>query len=78
MRPKKNASPIANAGVGGTPGRHLLVAEDEVINYLYLEAILTKKGYSVKHAKNWKEAVTLHRENPGIAMHIIKNLFTRS
>ena len=44
----------------------VLVAEDEITNYLYLEVLLTKSGIGVLHAKNGAEAVELCRQHPEI------------
>jgi PAS domain S-box-containing protein len=44
----------------------ILVAEDEEINYLYVEEELTGEGIQLILAKNGKEAVDMTRDNPGI------------
>lgn len=49
----------------------ILIAEDEEINFLYLEALLDKlEGYdfSIIHAKNGDEALNLCQNNPNINM----------
>jgi len=42
----------------------ILVAEDEEINYLFLEEVLNRTGSKVIWAKNGQEAVDLFNENP--------------
>lgn len=47
----------------------ILIAEDEEINYLFLETILQdilKIGCNLLHAKNGLEAIDLYKENPSI------------
>ena len=44
-------------------GKAILVAEDEEINYLFLEEVLNRTGASVVWAKNGKEAVELFKSN---------------
>lgn len=41
----------------------ILVAEDEEINYLFLEEVLNRTGASVVWAKNGQEAVDLFKSN---------------
>ena len=41
----------------------ILVAEDEEINYLFLEEVLNRTGASVLWAKNGQEAVDLFKSN---------------
>ena len=43
----------------------VIVAEDEEINYLYLEILLEGIGFNIRilHAKNGKEAVEMCKEN---------------
>lgn len=42
----------------------ILVAEDEEINYLFLEEVLNRTSAKVIWAKNGQEAVDLFKENP--------------
>lgn len=42
----------------------VLVAEDEEINFLYIEQVLSELDYKVIHAKNGKEAIEKTLENP--------------
>jgi CheY-like chemotaxis protein len=44
----------------------ILIAEDDLSNYLYLEVLLKKSGIEVLHAKNGSEAVVLCKQHPGI------------
>jgi PAS domain S-box-containing protein len=57
---------------GDTPSgkeqKQILVAEDEVANFLYLEMLLVKDGYRTLHATNGLEAVDMVSKNPDIAM----------
>ena len=46
----------------------ILVAEDEVANYLYLEMLLVKDGFKTIHATNGVDAIDLVNKNPDIAM----------
>ena len=41
----------------------ILVAEDEIINFLYLEALFERYPFKILHARNGKEAVTMIEEN---------------
>ena len=45
----------------------ILIAEDDEVNYYFLETILTKE-YNLIHAVNGQEAVKLFIENPGISL----------
>ncbi len=45
------------------PKTTILVAEDHVANFKYLEIILKEKNYNVIHAKNGQEAVKLVEED---------------
>ena len=49
----------------------ILVAEDEEVNYLYLEIVLNNNGYNVLHARNGQEAVNLCKEFPEISLALI-------
>jgi PAS domain S-box-containing protein len=43
-----------------------LIAEDSVLNYTFLEALLQKTNVKLLWAKNGREAVDMCRDNPGI------------
>jgi CheY-like chemotaxis protein len=45
----------------------VLVAEDDRINFLYLETVLKRAGCDYIHAINGNEAVELCRDNPDIS-----------
>lgn len=45
-------------------GKNVLVAEDDLTNYLYLEKLLLKSGANVIHAMNGEQAVSLASGNP--------------
>ena len=44
----------------------ILIAEDDISNYLYLDVLLKKTGMDVLHAKNGSEAVGLCKQHPEI------------
>ena len=46
----------------------ILVAEDEIINFLYLEALFERYPFKILHAKNGKEAVNMIEENKTISL----------
>lgn len=46
----------------------ILIAEDDDLNYLFLEAVLDSLGYNYIHAVNGKEAVDFCRQNPEISI----------
>ncbi|KAF0129025.1 MAG: PAS domain-containing protein [Bacteroidetes bacterium] len=44
----------------------ILIAEDEVLNVLYVKRILKNSGYNLLYAQNGEEAVQLVKDNPDI------------
>ena len=46
--------------------KKILVVEDEVMNYLFLEVLLKKTGATIFHAVTGKEAVDIAKSNPDI------------
>lgn len=46
----------------------ILIAEDDHLNYLFLETVLNSLGYNYIHAVNGKEAVDFCRQNPEISI----------
>lgn len=40
-----------------SPGRYVLIAEDEIINMLYLEQIFLESGYNISKASNGREVI---------------------
>lgn len=44
----------------------ILVAEDDLVNYQYIDLLLFDSNYNILHAKNGIEAVEMCRENPNI------------
>lgn len=44
-------------------GKVILVAEDEEINFLFLDEVLNRTGAKVLWAKNGKEAIEMYRNN---------------
>lgn len=49
----------------------ILIAEDEISNYLYFNEILKKKGFKTLHAFNGEEAVSMCRQFPEITLIIM-------
>ncbi len=47
-------------------GKTILIAEDEEINYLYLETLLQKTGAKILHTWNGEQTVQAVKENPNI------------
>jgi CheY-like chemotaxis protein len=47
-------------------GKTVLVAEDEDINFIYIDELLKKHGVNIIHARNGKEAVDLYVANKQI------------
>lgn len=45
-------------------GKKILIAEDEISNYLFLEAVLNKQGCHLVHALNGKEALEIYSQDP--------------
>lgn len=60
-----------NAKVPDLNGKTILIAEDDEVNYLFLEAVLSSKGCGLIHAKNGKEAVELFHSNTEIDLVIM-------
>jgi CheY-like chemotaxis protein len=53
----------------GTNGIRILVADDQRVNQLILEAFLRKEGHTVLVANNGAEAVEMHRtEHPDLVL----------
>jgi PAS domain S-box-containing protein len=46
----------------------ILIAEDEVFNYIYLEELLSTGYYKLIHAKDGREAVEIFKANPEISL----------
>ena len=46
----------------------ILIAEDEIINFLYLEALFESYPFKIIHAKNGKEAIQMLEENEAISL----------
>jgi signal transduction histidine kinase/CheY-like chemotaxis protein len=55
-KPKSNEKPL------------ILIAEDDDLNFLYLDTLLDSKGYNKIHAVNGAEAVDFCRQNPDISI----------
>jgi CheY-like chemotaxis protein len=46
----------------------ILVAEDEEINFLYIETLLMKTGANILHAWNGQQAVDMVKDNPQVSL----------
>ena len=46
----------------------ILIAEDEIINFLYLEALFESYPFKIIHSKNGKEAIQMLEENEAIRL----------
>jgi CheY-like chemotaxis protein len=47
----------------------MLIAEDDEVNYFYLNALLTHEtNQNILHAQNGKEAIELFKANPDIVL----------
>jgi PAS domain S-box-containing protein len=49
----------------------ILIAEDEELNYLFVEELLSGLNVTMIHARNGKEAVDLYRQHPEISLVIM-------
>lgn len=61
-----NPQPVFSSHGESAP--HVLIAEDDQANYLYLSILLKKIGAKTSHAKNGAEAVELCRSNQGFKL----------
>jgi len=50
---------------------HILIAEDEEINFLFLKAVLAPTGIKISRATNGADAVSIVRNNPSIQLVIM-------
>ncbi len=50
------------------PGHTILIAEDDDASFLYLEAVLLRKGITLLRATNGEEAIRTVHEHPGISL----------
>ena len=73
--PLKKGSVIIPADIPGKYSRkntrdsQILVAEDDEVNYIYLNALLTHEtNHNILHAQNGKEAIELFKANPDIIL----------
>ncbi|GAB4310630.1 MAG: hypothetical protein Kow00127_00220 [Bacteroidales bacterium] len=72
-RPKENRRDPLATDPSGNLVQKVLIAEDEDINYLVLEAILKSSPIKLLHARNGKEAVEIaRREKPAVILMDIK------
>lgn len=58
----------AALGDTGTKKPLVLVAEDDDLNFRYIESVLKLSGYNYIHARNGAEAVDLCKQNPEISI----------
>jgi CheY-like chemotaxis protein/anti-sigma regulatory factor (Ser/Thr protein kinase) len=49
----------------------ILVAEDEIYNYRFIEEMLSTTHVKILHARNGREAVEMVKKNPGISLVIM-------
>jgi PAS domain S-box-containing protein len=49
----------------------ILVAEDEIFNYRFIEEMLSSTHVKILHARNGREAVDMVKKNPGISLVIM-------
>lgn len=70
----KNHTPVDNANPLPGNGITVLIAEDEEINFLYLNELLTQMGHKIIRAKNGKEAVEFcqSKQKPDVVLMDIK------
>jgi PAS domain S-box-containing protein len=61
-------NPEIQVSQGKWVNQQILVAEDDMTNFLYLQNILEPTGAHLLHAKNGEEAVQICRENDNIAV----------
>jgi CheY-like chemotaxis protein len=67
LRPRRGHGPSCAAS--GASGIRILVADDQRVNQLILEAFLRKEGHTVLVANNGAEAVEMHRtEHPDLVL----------
>lgn len=52
-------------------GECILIAEDDDINYFYLEELLSKSNYSLVRARNGREAIDICRENDKVRLVLL-------
>ncbi|MFW5831136.1 MAG: response regulator, partial [Prolixibacteraceae bacterium] len=52
-------------------GKTVLIAEDDEINYLFMEAVLGSAQCKLLHASNGKEAIKIFSENPNVDLIIM-------
>ena len=66
----KKEKTLENKGKAGSKKSKsvILVAEDEEINYLFLEEILEELNVSILHARNGQEAVDICKEHPEVQL----------
>jgi signal transduction histidine kinase/ActR/RegA family two-component response regulator len=65
-QPKKNEKEKITQPILTNEKRVIVVAEDEDINWYYIEQILSRYNYKLIRAENGKEAVDLCRENENV------------
>lgn len=64
----KDIKPVTSNNIDYTllKGRTMLVAEDEDINFIYIDELLRKHGVTIIHAKNGQEAIELFKAHDTI------------
>ena len=66
-KPKINETKLTNMFNGKT----ILVAEDENVNFMYIQIVLSSFGLNIIHAKNGQEAIDLIKKHPEIELGLI-------
>lgn len=57
---------IVNKMIKSDKAPTILIAEDELLNVLYIKRILSNSGYNILYAQNGEEAVRMVKEHPSI------------
>jgi signal transduction histidine kinase/CheY-like chemotaxis protein len=65
-QPKENKKEVIDQPIHVNGKRVIVVAEDDDINWYYIEEILSRYNYKLIRAENGKEAVDLCRENENV------------
>jgi signal transduction histidine kinase len=65
---KQNINKInyKDSRLNGTEEKHIIIAEDEQSNFLYIETLLENENITIHHATNGQEAISCYEENKDI------------
>jgi CheY-like chemotaxis protein len=65
--PQKDANPNMRDSISNIwAGKTILIAEDEIVNYMFLEVLFEETGAILLHAADGRQAIDIVKENPGI------------